>query len=131
MTVADTGTSCISLKVKPYTYHYLKELLLPSMTNPKKVHAQFDIFSPIFLCQARELGVDMAPQDWKILLEVDQTGGRPLPSPSPTSQSEVSKRARERKLLCFSTARSTHRSIIQLIRTGSLFRKQCFVLGTI
>lgn len=46
-----------------------------------------------FFCAiaARELGVDMTPQDWKSLLDANHAGGaRPIPSPSPTNQSEVS-----------------------------------------
>ncbi|CAN0285413.1 unnamed protein product, partial [Ectocarpus fasciculatus] len=41
---------------------------------------------------ARELGVDMTAMDWKSLLETEQSSGgggrRPIPSPSPTDQSE-------------------------------------------
>ncbi|CAB1120672.1 unnamed protein product [Ectocarpus sp. CCAP 1310/34] len=41
---------------------------------------------------ARELGVDMTAMDWKSLLETEQSsgggGGRPIPSTSPTDQSE-------------------------------------------
>ncbi|CAN0520481.1 unnamed protein product, partial [Laminaria digitata] len=37
---------------------------------------------------ARELGVDMTAQDWKSLLEPEPAGSRPIPSPSPTNQSE-------------------------------------------
>lgn len=45
----------------------------------------------VFLTEAaRELGVDMTPHDWDELLKHDHSGGsQPLPSPSPTSQSEV------------------------------------------